>query len=43
MVSTHLPGRELTERALKLVARHAATRELKVNLESTNPGILMQD
>ena len=37
------PGRELTERALKLVARHAATRELKVNLESTNPGILMQD
>ncbi len=38
-----LPGRKLTERALKLVARHAATRELKVNLESTNPGILMQD
>src|SRR5881396_3311306 len=36
------PGRELTERALKLIARHAATRELKVNLESTNPGILMQ-
>ena len=37
------PGRELTERALNLIARHAATRELKVNLESTNPGILMQD
>src|SRR6266576_6595143 len=37
------PGKELTERALKLIARHAATRELKVNLESTNPGILMQD
>jgi uracil-DNA glycosylase len=37
------PGRELTVRALKLIARHAATRELKVNLEPKNPGILMQD
>jgi uracil-DNA glycosylase len=37
------PGRELTVRALKLIARHAATRELKVNLEPKNLGILMQD
>jgi uracil-DNA glycosylase len=35
------PGRRLTGRALKLIALHPATRELKIN-ESTNPGILMQ-
>src|SRR6266446_1577030 len=37
------PGRELTVRALKLIAHHPATREFRINLESTNPGILMQD
>jgi uracil-DNA glycosylase len=37
------PGKELTRRALTLIARHSATRELKINLEPRNPGILMQD
>jgi uracil-DNA glycosylase len=37
------PGRELTKRALKLIARHSATRELRINLETRNPGILTQD
>ncbi len=39
----HVNSKLIWKRALKLIARHAATRELKVNLESTNPGILMQD
>lgn len=33
------PGRELTVRALKLIARHPATSGLNINLEARNPGI----
>jgi uracil-DNA glycosylase len=33
------PGRELTVRALKLIARHPATCGLNMNLEARNPGI----
>jgi uracil-DNA glycosylase len=37
------PGKALTERALKMIARHPVTRELKINFEARNPGILRQD
>jgi uracil-DNA glycosylase len=37
------PGKSLTEHALKLIGRHSAMRELKINLGAKNPGILMQD
>jgi uracil-DNA glycosylase len=37
------PGKQLLERALKLIARHRAIRELKTNLETRNPEILMQN
>ena len=37
------PGKTLTIRALKLIARHPATGELKINLETRKLGILMQN
>jgi uracil-DNA glycosylase len=37
------PGKQLLERALRLITGHPAIRELKTNLEARKPGILMQD